>query len=152
MWNVLVVDDVVLTCKFISELLKGLAKCKIVFDGQEAIDAYLEKIETTNPYDVILMDIEMGKVDGITALKTIREHEKKSGIVGSISEMKSSEDKNKKNKGRSLKRVPVIMITAYGDYIMNAFEAGCDNFIKKPIQKKELIEKITSVIELNKKK
>ena len=76
----------------------------------------LEALETrkNNHVDLILMDINMPKMDGITATKEIR----------------------KKNN-----KLPIIAATAYafdGDR-QKALEAGCTDYIAKPIKPKELL-------------
>ncbi|HKJ78664.1 MAG TPA: response regulator, partial [Prolixibacteraceae bacterium] len=67
--------------------------------------------------DLILMDLKMPKLDGINATKKIREFNKK---------------------------IPIIAQTAYalaGDK-EKALDAGCNDYISKPINKEELIGKI----------
>lgn len=69
MINVLVVDDQNLTHRLIETYLKSESEIKIVGfakNGQEAI----EKVSTLQP-DVVLMDVEMPKMDGLTATKII---------------------------------------------------------------------------------
>jgi CheY-like chemotaxis protein len=73
-------------------------------DGIEAIDRF----KIFHP-DLILMDISLPMVDGLTAAKTIREF----------------------NEG---KQVPIIVITAFGKHYLNkAIEAGCNALIDKPV-------------------
>ncbi len=71
MINVLVVDDQNLTHRLIETYLKSEPEIKIVGfanNGQEAID----KISTLKP-DVVLMDVEMPKMNGLSATKIITE-------------------------------------------------------------------------------
>ena len=73
-------------------------------DGIEAID----KFKIFHP-DLILMDISLPMVDGLTATKTIRALEKTSHI-------------------------PIIAVTAFGkQYLNKAIEAGCNDLIDKPV-------------------
>lgn len=73
-------------------------------DGQEAVD----KVKQANP-DLILMDISMPVMDGLTATQIIR---KTDGFA----------------------TVPIIAVTAYGkSYYRQAIEAGCDDLINKPL-------------------
>ncbi|MDQ3799044.1 MAG: response regulator [Acidobacteriota bacterium] len=73
-------------------------------DGIEAVD----KVKQLHP-DLILMDISLPMVDGLTATKFIRQ-------VAPASE------------------VPIIAVTAFGSsYYKKAIEAGCNDLIPKPL-------------------
>ena len=73
-------------------------------DGIEAVD----KFKQLHP-DLILMDISLPMVDGLTATKFIRQ-------VSSAA------------------TVPIIAVTAFGkSYYKKAIEAGCNDLIPKPL-------------------
>ena len=73
-------------------------------DGIEAVD----KVKQLHP-DLILMDISLPMVDGLTATRFIRE------------DVRSS-------------KVPIIAVTAFGkSYYKRAIEAGCNDLIPKPV-------------------
>jgi DNA-binding NarL/FixJ family response regulator len=79
MINVLVVDDQNLTHKLIETYLEPEPEIKIVGfanDGQEAIN----KISFLQP-DVILMDVEMPKMDGLSATKIITQQFPQSKVL-----------------------------------------------------------------------
>ena len=85
--------------------------------GKEAVDKYNEHPDT----DLILMDIKLPEMDGYEATRKIRK-----------------QDRN----------IPIIAQTAYamaGDS-KKAVDAGCNDYITKPIKKKELLEKIDNLI------
>lgn len=74
-------------------------------DGYDAI----EKTKQFHP-DIILMDLAMPIMDGITATQIIRKME-------------------------GFRKVPIIALTAYGsDYYRKAINAGCDDVINKPLE------------------
>lgn len=96
-------------------------------NGQQAIQMYLE-----HHYDMILMDIQMPVIDGYEATKTIRRYEKE----------------------HKLGPIPIIALSAYAfkDEIEKSIQAGCDEHMTKPIQKKELlelVEKYMKEVDLN---
>ena len=81
------------------------------FEVIEAQDGY-EAVEKTEQYcpDLILMDLAMPIMDGITATKVIKQ-------------VKGFDD------------IPILALTAYADtFWKQATEAGCDKVIAKPIE------------------
>ncbi len=87
-----------------------------VMNGAEAIEA-LEK----GNFELILMDVQMPKLDGIKATEMIREREKEKGL-----------------------HIPIIAMTAHamkGDR-ERCLEAGMDDYISKPLNVKQLMETI----------
>jgi PAS domain S-box-containing protein len=90
-------------------------KADAVMNGFQAVKAVEE-----NRYDVILMDVQMPEMDGMTATRKIRDLK--------------SENRN----------VPIIAITAHalmGDK-EKCLEAGMDDYLSKPIRSQVLIQKI----------
>jgi CheY-like chemotaxis protein len=78
----------------------------------------LEKAKAARP-DLILLDVMMPEMDGIEMCRRLRESEETSEI-------------------------PVIMVTTRGEpeQVEEAFLAGCTDYLTKPINKIELIEKV----------
>lgn len=99
----------------------------------------LEKLKK-EPFDLILMDIQMPEMDGIEATKLIRDLEKRiqNGVEQPIPH--SSFQKGSK--------IPIIALTAYtmkGD--MEKFlESGMDGYISKPINREELFSTIRNIL------
>ena len=115
MIKVLVVEDNPLNMELVLEILKSLELTAYgVINGKEAV----KEIEKEN-YDLILMDIGLPVLDGISAIRII------------------------KNKPQ-YKNVPVIALTAFtmkGD--RERFLAqGFDDYIAKPIDVIEFMKKI----------
>jgi len=82
-------------------------------DGEEALD-YLSK----DDYDIVLMDINMPNMDGMTASKKIRE---------------LSEDKN---------QIPIIAISGNSkNYTLEDFKnVGINEYLQKPFDYDELVK------------
>ncbi len=112
--NVLVAEDNLDNQQLISYLLNNFGlKSTIVSNGEEAIKKYKSEI-----FDLILMDINMPVVDGITAFKQIREYEKQN----------------------NLKNIPISALTAntiVGDK-EKFLDLGMDYYLSKPIEINEL--------------
>jgi signal transduction histidine kinase len=74
-------------------------------------------------YDLILMDVQMPVMDGLSAAREIRMQEAR---------------------GKTSWRVPIIALTAHAisGYREKCLEGGMDDYITKPLRKKDLLEKI----------
>lgn len=123
--KILVAEDDLASRKFLSKFLAQYGEVDMVVDGLETLDAYLIAIKENSPYDLICLDIMMPKVDGVKALKAIRDYEQKRGVA--------AQD-----------RVKVIMTTALAEteYVKKAFEMGCEAYAAKPIDTKKMLEVI----------
>ena len=103
--KILIVED--------NEDARSFMKYLIENYGYEAIEA-ADGIEALDQFrkhqpDIILMDISLPMVSGLTATKAIRE-------VDATGE------------------IPIIAITAFGKlYLEKAMEAGCNDLITKPL-------------------
>jgi CheY-like chemotaxis protein/signal transduction histidine kinase len=118
--RVLLVEDDVRNIFALSKVLEQAGtKLEIARNGREALDA-LEKhmASPTTAIDLVLMDIMMPEMDGLTAMREIR-------------------------KRPAWKRLPIIAITAKAmrDDQERALEAGANDYIAKPID----IEKLMSL-------
>ena len=103
--KVLIVEDYNDARRFMKILVESHGCIAIeAADGIEAID----KFKQHSP-DIVLMDISLPFVDGLTTTKAIRELD-------------------------GIKRTPIIAITAFGQFFYKeAIEAGCDELINKPV-------------------
>lgn len=87
--KVLVVDDSAYMRKVLSGLLEGEPGIKVIDTARDGLDA-LEKIKLLKP-DVVTLDIEMPKMDGLTALKRIMEETPTAVVMVSSLTQESSE-------------------------------------------------------------
>jgi two-component system chemotaxis response regulator CheB len=77
--RVLVVDDSAIMRKLITEILKKDQAIEIVGEASDGVQA-IEKAKELRP-DVITLDIEMPKMDGLTALKYLKKESPNSKII-----------------------------------------------------------------------
>ncbi|MGZ3377851.1 MAG: response regulator, partial [Phenylobacterium sp.] len=93
----------------------------IVENGQLALDLLKQE-----RFDVVLMDMQMPELDGLSATSMLREFERENGLP----------------------RTPVIMLTANAldEHIKAGQEAGADLHLSKPIHAQALIESIMNAI------
>ncbi len=123
MMRILIAEDDLVSRNFMSKFLSRYGECDLVVDGLETIDAFLMALKDNDPYSLIFLDIMMPKVDGVKALKSIRDLEKQFGILQD-------------------RRVKIIMTTALTEaqLVQTAFDYGCEAYATKPIDTHKLIE------------
>lgn len=121
--RILIAEDDLTSRKFLFKFLSQYGECDLAVDGLEAMEAFLISINEGSPYELICLDIMMPKVDGVKALKAIRDLEIRRGI-------------------RPEKRSKVIMTTALAEtqFVQNAFEIGCEAYAAKPIDISKFVE------------
>ena len=116
--NILICDDAAFMRMMIKDILSknGYNVVGEAENGAIAVDKYAE----TNP-DLVLMDITMPEMDGIAALKKIREKDPNAAI---------------------------IMCSAMGQQTMviESIQAGAKDFIVKPFQADRVLEAVKKVV------
>lgn len=114
--RILVVEDNPDNRILISDVLSSLSYDVLVAaDGEEGIDMAQKEIP-----DLILMDLSLPRMDGWTAATKIKGN-------------------------TALQHIPIIALTAHamvGDR-EKALQAGCNDYISKPIDLRELQSKLT---------
>ena len=115
--KILVVDDEERMQKLLSDFLKMKDyEVLLAGNGEEAIDLFFKEKSIA----LIILDVMMPKMDGWTALKTIREYSK----------------------------VPVIMLTARSEENdeLKGFDYGADEYISKPFSPKILVARVEALL------
>ena len=121
--RILAVDDAAIILQRITNTLEEYYSVITVNSGVRA----LKFLEIEKP-DLILLDIRMTPKDGFETLREIRSMEGRADI-------------------------PVIMLTGVEDssFVMEGFKLGISDYILKPFTPKDLIERISRVLEGGKK-
>jgi CheY-like chemotaxis protein len=121
-WRILVVEDVPSQQKLLVKILSKSGHSVATADcGREAID-----LTEREPFDVILMDVQMPGMSGLDAIRAIRTHESYAGG-----------------------HVAIIAVTAHvlsGD-ADQCYDAGADAYLPKPINLVDLMAVLKSVAE-----
>ncbi|BCR03515.1 DNA-binding response regulator [Desulfuromonas versatilis] len=115
--RILVVEDEKKVASFIKRGLEEESyEVDLAYDGEEGLQKATEV-----PYDLILMDIMLPKMDGLTAIREIRKKE----IA-----------------------TPVLCLTAKDtvDDIVSGLDSGSDDYLTKPFAFAELLARVRSLV------
>ncbi len=119
--KILVVDDSKVAAMTQQLILRSLKGCEVITaeDGIKGV----EKAAAEQP-DLILMDVVMPRMNGFEACRLIRNHE-------------------------ATESIPIIMVTTRSEsaHVEEGFASGCDDYIFKPIDAAQLLEKIEKLAE-----
>jgi hypothetical protein len=116
--RILYAEDTETNQRLVQRILeKAGARVTIAGDGREAVSRAMEAIEQNDPYQVILMDMQMPVMDGLEACRTLR--------------------------GRGVE-TPIIALSAsiLESDRARCQEAGCNDFAEKPIRRERLLHQI----------
>lgn len=83
-------------------------------------ESFLFHYEETKDYDILLLDIEMGLMDGVSMAKKIRQDNDV---------------------------VQIIFITGYSDYIAEGYEVNALHYLMKPVKEEKLFSVLERAIE-----
>lgn len=111
--RILLVEDLPFSQELACAILRGAGHIvEIANDGIEAVAAM-----EVNSYDLVLMDIEMPRMDGFTAARRIRDLPGPAG------------------------QTPIVAMTATAipEHIRAFHQAGMDGYVAKPFQEEELL-------------
>ncbi len=112
--RILIVDDVDLNRDLMVQILESEFEVLVAVNGEEAI----RKAAQEKP-DLIIMDLRMPVLDGWEATRRIKAN-------------------------KDLNQIPIIAFTSHamlGEEV-KAREAGCDEYVSKPIDEDDLMKKI----------
>ena len=123
--KILIVDDELVSRLKAQKILSGHGECNVAVNGKEAIEAFDLASKDEKPYDLITMDIEMPDMNGIEALKLIREREESRSI----------------QLGDGVK---IVMLTGTksSQSVLSSFNKGCEAYVVKPFDKEKINSKL----------
>ncbi len=118
---ILVVEDSRLTMKLLVDMLTaGGMAVQTALTGEEALAKIAE-----SPPDLVLVDLMLPNMSGYEVCRHIKQQE-------------------------TTKHIPVIILTALegNDAKLQALEAGCDDFLNKPVNNVELSNRVKSLLRI----
>jgi two-component system chemotaxis response regulator CheY len=115
----MVVDDSPVIRKNIKQILLNSGRFTVVLEaenGKEVLNKYRR-----GSVDIVFMDWEMPGINGVEAMKQIRQIDTST---------------------------PIIMVTSNSEieHMVEAFDSGATNFIPKPFEERDLVDKVNQVL------
>jgi PAS domain S-box-containing protein len=124
--SVLVAEDNEINALLMRSLLTRLGHHAVITtNGEEALESWLAAKSAGAPYDLVLMDIQMPRLDGIETTKRIRAREA----------------------GQPGRQTPILALTANTlvEDRYACFEAGMDGFLIKPLDRDKLADALAGL-------
>lgn len=122
-YKIAICDDNGVDCRYIERLVQEWAieeSVSVRLDCFPSAEAFLFHYEEQKNYDIMLLDIEMGQMDGVQLAKSIR----------------------KENEA-----VQIIFITGYSEYIAEGYEVAALHYLMKPVSSQKLAQVLNRAVE-----
>ena len=114
MYKVAICDDCQADIDYLSILVREWGeKQPVQIRTFQSAESFLFQYAEEKDFDILLLDIEMGDMDGITMAKSIR---------------------------KDNEAVQMIFITGYSDYIADGYDVAALHYLLKPVKKQQLFE------------
>ncbi|MBR6745176.1 MAG: response regulator [Clostridia bacterium] len=121
--NIAICDDEQNQIKYVKDIVSEWSERKehlSAFSEFPSSEAFLFDYAENRNYDILLLDIEMAKMNGIDLAKKVRE-------------------------GNN--RVQIVFITGYPDFMSEGFEVAALHYLMKPVKKEKLFAVLDRAIE-----
>jgi two-component system chemotaxis response regulator CheY len=123
--KILIAEDDSTTRHLMQELLAPVGQIHVAVNGQQAFDFFVKAIEELTPFNLICLDINMPRMNGMQCLEKIRSYEEECGI-----------------NAEQAARIIMTTIDSSPISVLQSFRAGCESYVVKPIDKRELFQEI----------
>ena len=114
-YRVAIVDDSTTDAEFVRGILNSwadLRQANIQAEVFPSAEAFLFRYAEDKDWDILLLDIEMGAMDGVTMAKRVRQDNE---------------------------AVQIVFITGYSDYIAEGYEVAALHYLMKPVNREKLL-------------
>ncbi len=125
-YRVAIVDDSTTDAEFVLGILNSWADQRQVNIQAEVFpsaEAFLFRDAEDKDWDILLLDIEMGPMDGVTMAKRVRQDNE---------------------------AVQIVFITGYSDYIAEGYEVAALHYLMKPVNREKLLTVLDRAMEKRK--
>ena len=125
-YRVAVVDDCRTDAEFVQRILNRWAQERQIIIQPEVFasaESFLFRYAQDKDWDILLLDIEMGTMDGVTMAKRVRQDNE---------------------------AVQIIFVTGYSDYIAEGYEVDALHYLMKPVNQDKLLQVLDRALEKRK--
>lgn len=125
-YRVAICDDSGEDAEFVRELLEQWANQRQIDIQTEVFpsaESFLFRYAEDKAFDILLLDIEMGAMDGVTMAKRVRQDNE---------------------------AVQIVFITGYSDYIAEGYEVAALHYLMKPVNRDKLLSVLDRALEKRK--
>ena len=124
----LIIEDDPANQFILKQFLAPYGQSSVASDGASGVELFCQALDKELPFDLVCIDIMMPGMDGLEALKQIRQEEASRGIVG-------------------LEGVKIIMASAVADSstVIKSFREGCEAYLIKPLNHEDLVRNLRTL-------
>lgn len=125
-YRVAICDDSLRDAEFVRDILNHWASDRQVSIRVEVFSSaerFLFRYTEDKDWDILLLDIEMGAMDGVTMAKRVRQDNE---------------------------AVQIVFITGYSDYIAEGYEVAALHYLMKPVSREKLLTVLDRALEKRK--
>ena len=125
-YRVAICDDSLRDAEFVRDILSHWASDRQVSIRVEVFpsaERFLFRYAEDKDWDILLLDIEMGAMDGVTMAKRVRQDNE---------------------------AVQIVFITGYSDYIAEGYEVAALHYLMKPVSREKLLTVLDRALEKRK--
>lgn len=121
--NFAICDDNVIDSNYVKELVTNWSnnkKYQINIDVFSSAEAFIFHYVENKEYDILLLDIEIGDMNGVTLAREIRKYDKS---------------------------VQIVFITGYSDYIAEGYDVEALHYLMKPLKEEKLYDVLDRAVD-----
>ena len=125
-YRVAIVDDSTKDAEFVENILNNWAdqrQASIQAEVFPSAEAFMFRYAEDKEWDILLLDIEMGAMDGVTMAKRVRQDNE---------------------------AVQIVFITGYSDYLAEGYEVAALHYLMKPVNHEKLLTVLDRAMEKRK--
>ena len=125
-YRIAIVDDSKIDAEFVQNILNSWAEqrqANIQAEVFPSAESFLFRYAEDKDWDIMLLDIEMGAMDGVTMAKRVRQDNE---------------------------AVQIVFITGYSDYIAEGYEVAALHYLMKPVNREKLLTVLDRALEKRK--